>query len=340
MVFQEKYCLNVLEVMPKVSIIVPIYKVELYIKRCIDSLLRQTYKNFELILVDDGSPDNSGKICDEYAEKDFRIHVIHKENGGLSDARNRGIEWALNNSDSEWIVLVDSDDWVHYRYLEFLLDAVEYSGCGMAICDFALSHGETPIVHDNDFAFQIWNTEEFYCEKIVHAVPVWIKIFPKKDFVDLRFPVGKIHEDEYVTHKILFKYPQIAYIDMRLYYNYQHSDSITKSPWTPEKLSIIEATEKKIEFFYNNGFIKAYRYSFNILFHNIQKNIQQIEESERKDYSDNYLFNLKKKRKKILKTCIRKKIFTLKNNKWEYELVYPKTMGIYWAIKSKHDQRK
>ena len=107
--------------MPTISVIVPVYKVEKYIHRCVDSILSQTFTDFELILVDDGSPDNCGKICDEYAEKDIRIHVIHQENGGLSAARNAGIDWVFANSDSEWITFIDSDDWVHPEYLERLL---------------------------------------------------------------------------------------------------------------------------------------------------------------------------------------------------------------------------
>lgn len=109
--------------MPTISVIVPVYKVEPYLNRCVDSILRQTYQDFELILVDDGSPDRCGEICDEYARQDSRIHVIHKENGGLSDARNAGIDWVEANSDSRWLIFADSDDWVHPELLARLLDA-------------------------------------------------------------------------------------------------------------------------------------------------------------------------------------------------------------------------
>ena len=109
--------------MADISIIVPVYKVEKYLHRCINSILKQTYQKFELILIDDGSPDNCGNICDEFAEKDQRIHVIHQENGGLSAARNSGIDWAFANSCSKWLTFIDSDDWVHPQYLEVLLYA-------------------------------------------------------------------------------------------------------------------------------------------------------------------------------------------------------------------------
>ena len=110
--------------MPQISVIVPVYKVEPYLRRCVDSILAQTFTDFELILVDDGSPDNSGAICDEYAQKDARVHVIHQENGGLSAARNAGIDWVFAHSDSQWLTFVDSDDWVHPEYLERLYHAV------------------------------------------------------------------------------------------------------------------------------------------------------------------------------------------------------------------------
>ena len=106
--------------MPKISVIVPVYKVEKYLRRCIDSILNQTFNDFDLILVDDGSPDSCGDICEKYEKTDNRITVIHRENGGLSAARNSGIKWALKNSDSEWITFVDSDDWLHPDYLKIL----------------------------------------------------------------------------------------------------------------------------------------------------------------------------------------------------------------------------
>ena len=109
--------------MATVSIVVPVYKVEKYLKRCVDSILAQTFTDYELILVDDGSPDNCPEICDELAEKHSQIYVIHQKNGGLSAARNSGIEWALKNSESEWITFIDSDDWIHPQYLESMLNA-------------------------------------------------------------------------------------------------------------------------------------------------------------------------------------------------------------------------
>ena len=120
--------------MANISVIVPVYKVEQFLSRCVDSILAQTYPDFEVILVDDGSPDNCGEICDGYARTDSRIHVIHQENGGLSAARNSGIDWTFENSDSRWLAFVDSDDWVHPDFLKVLYETAEQTLCKISAC--------------------------------------------------------------------------------------------------------------------------------------------------------------------------------------------------------------
>jgi len=122
--------------MSNISVVIPVYNVESYINRCVDSLLDQSFTDFDLVLVDDGSLDNSGAICDEYEKKDKRICVIHKANWGLSDARNVGIEWALTNSNSEWITFIDSDDWVHPDYLRYLYRAVCENDVELSVVKF------------------------------------------------------------------------------------------------------------------------------------------------------------------------------------------------------------
>ena len=131
--------------MPVISVIVPVYKVEPYLHRCVDSILSQTYTDFELILVDDGSPDNCGAICDKYAKLDSRIHVLHKKNGGLSSARNAGIDWVFANSDSQWFSFIDSDDWVHPQYLELLYQAVKAYEVRISQCLHIETDGTAPI---------------------------------------------------------------------------------------------------------------------------------------------------------------------------------------------------
>lgn len=125
--------------MELISVIVPVYKVEPYLERCIKSILEQTYSHFELILVDDGSPDKCGEICDNYAKKDTRIRVVHQDNAEVSKARNVGIELALENEESEWISFIDSDDWIHPKYLEHLYNAVKEMATEISACKYVIT---------------------------------------------------------------------------------------------------------------------------------------------------------------------------------------------------------
>ena len=153
---------------PLISVIVPVYNVERYLPRCIESILKQTYTNFELILVDDGTPDRSGIICDRYAEKDSRIRVIHKENGGVSTARNAGIDAAKG----EWITFVDSDDWVSVKYLELLAECLDQNDYDLIVGAkenrgvHIISQGTDPktiqTLQDNDIDdLKVFNTGDF-----------------------------------------------------------------------------------------------------------------------------------------------------------------------------------
>ena len=157
--------------MHKISVIVPVYKVEKYLRRCIDSILNQTFNDFELILVDDGSPDNCGKMCDEYAKSDNRVTVIHRKNGGLSAARNSGIEWAFNNSDSEWITFIDSEDWVHADYLKILLDYAQKFNTEVSICDFLrTSDYIADDVLKEKLKVHKYSSEDFFVNRNLNAV--------------------------------------------------------------------------------------------------------------------------------------------------------------------------
>ena len=226
--------------MPAISVIVPVYKVEKYIYRCVDSILGQTFRNFELILVDDGSPDNCGAICDEYATKDSRVVVIHQENGGLSAARNAGIDWAFTNSDSQWLAFIDSDDWVHPEYLQRLLDPVYSQNADLVFCTL------TAFTEDNDGYKEVPFWGKPLCEPKSgmdvlqdamkerqgclsgHHVIAWNKLYKKAIFSTLRYPCDQVHEDEAIAHRILGKCQKIVGVPESLYYYRQHSNSITQ----------------------------------------------------------------------------------------------------------------
>ena len=244
--------------MPSISVIVPVYKVEPYIHRCVDSILAQTFTDFELILVDDGSPDNCGKICEEYAAKDNRITVIHKENGGLSDARNAGINWAFAHSNSEWITFIDSDDWVHSKYLSALFHAVNNTGSCISICGYARTSGETPIVYDDLLEGEVVKTESFFCEHNINAVVAWGKLFRKDLFSRVRYPVRRFHEDEFTTHKVLFMCNYLLIVNQPLYFYYQNINGIIRTTVSPKRMiDRIDAHEDQLRFMFRFGYREA-----------------------------------------------------------------------------------
>lgn len=213
-----------------ISIIVPIYKVEKYLEKCIESILAQTYKNIELILVDDGSPDNCPSICDRYAKKDSRVIVIHKQNGGLSDARNMG----LNIAKGDFISFIDSDDFVSDDFCELLLGAIIRENADMAICNYLRIDENDNLIQEKNvdlpFKNECISPEEFmqgyFGKQGWYYVVVWNKIYKRSLFDNLRFPYGKQHEDEFLIHHLIAQCNRIACIKNALYYYVQRKSSI------------------------------------------------------------------------------------------------------------------
>lgn len=228
-----------------ISVIVPIYKVEKYLKRCVDSIINQTYKNLEIILVDDGSPDGCGSICDEYAEKDSRVRVIHKENGGLSDARNAGLDIAAG----EYIGFVDSDDYIAPEMYEVMLGRLTETGADTAVCN-CLCTGDM-----DDYREQFNRSEamkdcvlnrDAALEKLTEKygwvyVTAWNKLYKKRIFDNIRFPKGKIHEDEFIIHRVIGESGKIACINQRLYYYFQRRGSIMSARSINAEMDACEA---------------------------------------------------------------------------------------------------
>ncbi len=269
--------------------IVPVYKVEQYIHRCIDSILAQTFTDFDVVLVDDGSPDTCGAICDAYAEADPRIHVIHQKNGGLSAARNAGIDWTFAHSDSSWLSFVDSDDWVHPRYLEILYGAILRDKTNIAIGNALWTKGEDLPVEADERSV-LWETEKYYAAETTNATVAWGKIYRKTCFKTIRFPVGKIHEDEFVTYRILFEEANISVVDSPLYAYFQNDAGIMKRRWSPKRLDSLEAMENQVRFFSSKNKTDIAEICFFKLIKIIEEskrqlaNCESITEAERKKY--------------------------------------------------------
>ena len=235
--------------MALISVIVPIYKVEAYLERCIRSLVDQTYTDLEIILVDDGSPDRCGEICDEWAKKDERICVVHKENGGLSDVRNAGVAVATG----EYIGFVDSDDWVEPRMYELLYTALQETGAQIAECtreDFSDSTIPTPYKAETPER-QVYTTEQALFELIGDGAlrqTVWNKLYRAELVKDKLFPVGKINEDEFWTYRVFGEAQVIVRIEAALYHYYQREDSIIHT-YDARRLACLEAFEQRLCYF-------------------------------------------------------------------------------------------
>ena len=250
--------------MPEVSVVVPVYKVEPYLRRCVDSILNQTYTDFQLILVDDGSPDNCGKICDEYAEKDTRIHVIHRENGGLSAARNSGIDWVFENSYTEWITFIDSDDWVSLNYLETLRNMALKYHVNISVGHSQFAYDDNIVVEEIEPSVQLLKPEEFWVQNQGHATVAWLKLYKTSLFEAIRYPEGKLYEDDFTTYRLLFTQEWIAFSSERIYFYFQSPNSIMRSEWTPKKLDGLVAYEEQMLYFKHNGYKDAYKESYKL----------------------------------------------------------------------------
>ena len=234
--------------MAEVSIIVPVYQVENYIRQCIDSILVQTFTDFELILVDDGSKDRSGKICDEYAVLDQRVKVIHKENGGLSDARNCGMDQEVGN----YFMFVDSDDYIAPTMLEYLYKALMNKEADIAVCNFLYFFEED---RKRDFSTNIQSevlsgAEIFYSRKNERVYGIWTvawnKLYKRETLGNVRFRFGKYHEDEFWANDIYQMDIKIVTIPECLYYYRQRDNSIMGKKSAARNLDIIEALQERI----------------------------------------------------------------------------------------------
>ena len=244
-----------------ISIIVPVYNVEKYLRKCVNSLINQSYKDLEIILVDDGSRDGSGDICDKFVEVDDRIKVIHKSNNGLSSARNAGIDI----SSGDYLAFVDSDDFVDvdmYRtlYLAITKSGMDVACCGRIVDVFGQYNNQEFVINEE----QIFLKEEairevLFLEKI--DVSACDKLYRKKLFTDIRYPEGKISEDAAVIFEILEKSNGVIHVGRPLYHYVYRNNSITKSKYYPRKFDIIDNLSKTKEFLkqYHPSLLKEYK---------------------------------------------------------------------------------
>ena len=234
--------------MDLISIIVPIYKVEQYLDCCVESIINQTYRNLEIILVDDGSPDNCPSMCDAWKVKDTRIRVIHKENGGLSDARNAGMKVATG----EYIGFVDSDDWIAPEMYERLMEALFKDSSDIAACTVKIvweskKKEELLTVKENIILNKIQAQEALLIESKLKQ-PVWYKLYKKSTIKGIHFEKGKQHEDVFWSYQVIGRAKKVSVIDYAGYYYRQRNDSIMGNGYTIKSLDAMEAYCKRYEY--------------------------------------------------------------------------------------------
>ena len=229
--------------MPLVSVIVPIYNVELYLKECVDSILSQTYKNIEIILVDDESPDSCGKMCDDYAAIDGRIKVIHKKNGGLSDARNAGMKVATG----DLITFVDSDDYISEDFVKSLFEAMSENNSDIAIANMKRTSRRNDKNTVTDWKASSFKSEDALI-RMLYGAPFGTsacgKLFKSSLFAGVEFPYGKFSEDLFTIYKTILKSKNVTYVGFDGYfYYYRDEGSIVVSGYKEKHLEALDAID-------------------------------------------------------------------------------------------------
>lgn len=268
-----------------ISVIIPIFKVEQYLQRCIDSVLEQSYDNLEIILVDDGSPDKCGAICDRAAEQDRRVRVIHKINGGLSDARNTGMQYATG----EYFLFVDSDDYIHCDMIQYLYDCIKYSNAEIALCgydtfDESGKHIPVEFQVENDY-MELTGIEAARRIMFFHEpqmVVAWNKLTKRELWQNRSFPVGKQHEDDFTSYQILYEANKVIVTNRPYYHYFQRNDSIIGVGFNLHSLHKIEAYLQAREYFKNKD-RELYNQACNMV---LIMNMICIQEAQRSEYPE------------------------------------------------------
>lgn len=231
---------------PLISVILPVYNVEDYIDRCMESVCSQSYSNLEIILIDDGSTDSSSVKCDQYAQKDSRIVVYHKENGGLSDARNYGIERA----NGEYITCIDSDDYVDKDYVDYLYALLSDDKTMMSICQHRVLFDSGKVKDFGSDGKDVLTNKVCIERMLYHDIidtSAWAKLYHRTLFSDVKYPYGKLFEDIGTTYKLMLKCDKIS-VGYQSKYNYiVRSNSIVNCAFNPKKLDLLETTDKMAE---------------------------------------------------------------------------------------------
>lgn len=280
-----------------ISVIVPVYNVEKYLNRCIESIVNQTYKNLEIILIDDGSPDNCPKICDEWALKDNRVKVYHIENGGAGKARNIGMNYATGN----FISFIDSDDYISIDFYKTLISLVN-DKCDIVECDYTIVHDEEYNFSSSEIKneYQIFTNKEameLHIKDKIFKQVIWNKLYKYDIIKNIKFPEGNLVDDEFWTYQAIGSAKKLIHINKTLYAYIQQDESVMHSKYSLKWLSAVEAKLNRIEYvriyFPDLYDISCKELWFTCLYHGQKSLLYLNKEDKRKSFK--YIKSVQKK---------------------------------------------
>lgn len=313
-----------------ISVIVPVYNVENYLSDCVDSILAQTYGELEIILVDDGSTDGCGAICDEYVKKDFRVKVIHKKNGGLGDARNAGIQAAAG----KYLAFVDSDDMLDQKMFEKLYDALKQANAQAAICGFQYMDDagrctEKCLAGEHSFLVSGKEVQKRYFENynasMIYTV-AWNKLYSRELFQQLRYPAGVLHEDEFLTMRVLYSVQKIAVIPYAGYL-YRMREKSIMDRFDARRFQLFDAYISRLKFYEEKEEKVIWLKTFQLYLHMFEQYVQWQKEKGIKSES-----GVVEEYRRKLNKLYQKSRYHLSGRLWaEYEMSM-KMPGVYHAI--------
>ena len=321
--------------MSLISVIVPVYNAESYLCRCVDSILSQTHKNIELLLVDDGSTDTSGVICDQYGKQDNRVHVFHQSNRGQGAARNTALDWLYANSSSQYITFIDSDDVVHPQYIELLYDSLRFYGNKISQCLYTESNQFNEFATiKSQYSKKSISTEDAYTK--YYCATVWAKMFHRDCLANIRFPEGIIYEDVAIWYKVLFAESHISLVEENLYFYFINSNSTVRSNWTPRRLAQVDVWKEQIRFLYSynnrNVLMSAISRYYWVLLNQI-KDIKESNSLNKRD-KKKYIRKIRKEANRSRVEC--KDILSALGKDFSFfEIAYPKLARLYQLIKGR-----
>ena len=316
---------------PLVSIIVPVYNTEKYLNRCIDSILAQTFMDFELILVDDGSTDGSGAICDEYAQKDPRVVVIHQKNKGQAAARNR----ALDIAQGEYIGFVDSDDYIHPQMYEILLNQARIIHADISVCGYQSVSETKALMPVPNPGCRQWNGRDFLKHCLLNQVDkkpwvLWDKVFRRACFASLRMPEGRIYEDNAVVYKLIYAAERIADCDEKLYCYCFNENSTVNQNFQKKHLDWLIVLEEMLVFFEKNydavlldKLNRSYLYALEDMYSKTKLYLQ--DRKEEKALRRKLLHQWKKEKRRYP--------ISIQSHPGLYNALFPKYSYAYWTAK-------